>query len=53
MPVTASPVKRNAVLGYGARVVDCPSDTTQRQIVCDAEIAKVRTRNAAGKGNCC
>jgi threonine dehydratase len=40
MPETASKAKKAAVLGYGARVVECPSDTRTRQLTCDAEMLK-------------
>lgn len=39
MPGTGSAVKRNATIGYGARVVPCASNA--RQQTCDDEMDKV------------
>lgn len=40
MPSTASPVKRDAVVGYGARVIDCEPTLAARESSADAVIAE-------------
>lgn len=43
MPSSGSKVKKAAVIGYGAKVIECAPDTRARQATCDAEMEKVRS----------